>query len=452
MPPRPKTLILPTTIHPSPEQIHDLQSMWSAVLTAQHAVTAFLHHRAAGGTATLLAVASSPSQPITASTAHLQLPTLAQLEAEFRVARDALGWSATVPASALRWMLAATLREWRAGGGAPALPRPWPRTRPPHLQLDHAVQLRDDVTLEIAGVGRELAVSADLFLPHTYWRALLRHQHRRNEAHRAHLERLEARWLDQADATAAAELFARRARSARRGTLPDPGREVAGAPIARERVAIRHVDGDGLPPRWIAEWAFGTSELALRKWIHDDVLGLDLGYRHPFAAVSSHHTILVPRPFHGEFRPPALTDRRPWVGRLELARARALHRRSLFLRLLPIYEAQLELALNHRVVALEAMAWAGFARRHLAFADYAQAVGLTNWVEWLGELAPQHGVQVLTVPPEYTSRTCSRCGHIGKRPRSGRPFHCAQCGHVKAADVNAAAVIRARGQRLLGTR
>lgn len=450
MPSPPKTLHLTTTIYPTPDQIHHLTAMWRTVLTAQHAVTAYLRHRAAGGHQTLLAVAHSPQSWHPSPSQQIAAPTLAQLEAEFRAARDALGWSATVPTSALRWMLAETLREWRVGG-APALPRPWPRTRPPHLQLDHAVQVRDGVTLEIDGMGRNPRVTADLFLPREYWLALLRRQHRRDDAHRAHLAQLEARWLNDGDATAAADLFARRARSTLCGPLPDPGPGAPGTPISRERVMIQHLESDaGLPPRWVAQWFFGVAEVGFPRWCQDDIIGIDLGYRHPFAAVSGQHTALTPRPFRGAFAPPALPDQHARSRRLDLARARALHRRSLFMRLLPIFESQLELALTHRVVVLEAMAWAGFAQRHLAFADYARAVGLTTWVEWLGALAPQHGVQVLNVPPEYTTRTCSQCGHVGKRPRSGRLFRCPHCGHVQAADLNAAAVIRARGQRLLG--
>ena len=49
--------------------------------------------------------------------------------------------------------------------------------------------------------------------------------------------------------------------------------------------------------------------------------------------------------------------------------------------------------------------------------------------------AKLHGIPVEYIAPEYTSQTCSVCGHIGNR--NGKDFRCSNCGHVDNADSNA---------------
>jgi putative transposase len=61
------------------------------------------------------------------------------------------------------------------------------------------------------------------------------------------------------------------------------------------------------------------------------------------------------------------------------------------------------------------------------------------------------GVLVVFVPPAYTSKTCSRCGHVHpetdrkKSYRSGKKFKCGHCGFEHDADINAAKNIAALG-------
>jgi len=57
---------------------------------------------------------------------------------------------------------------------------------------------------------------------------------------------------------------------------------------------------------------------------------------------------------------------------------------------------------------------------------------LRKFVEYKAKL---QGVAISYIEPAYTSKTCSRCGHLGDR--NGKSFKCPYCGYVENADVNA---------------
>lgn len=54
-----------------------------------------------------------------------------------------------------------------------------------------------------------------------------------------------------------------------------------------------------------------------------------------------------------------------------------------------------------------------------------------------------YGSRVVAVPPQYTSQTCSSCGHTDKESRETQArFSCTRCGYTANADTNAAVNIR----------
>jgi putative transposase len=56
-----------------------------------------------------------------------------------------------------------------------------------------------------------------------------------------------------------------------------------------------------------------------------------------------------------------------------------------------------------------------------------------------------YGSQLVKVPAQRTSQTCSACGVVDPESRKSQArFRCVACGHSEHADVNAAKVILAR--------
>jgi putative transposase len=88
-------------------------------------------------------------------------------------------------------------------------------------------------------------------------------------------------------------------------------------------------------------------------------------------------------------------------------------------------------------------------RRLLTRAQYAKLKHCINYRLMMQGFPPvRRGKPTYyEVNPAYTSVTCSRCGHRDKESRKDQAvFICTKCGHKENADLNAAAMIAAKGK------
>ena len=76
-----------------------------------------------------------------------------------------------------------------------------------------------------------------------------------------------------------------------------------------------------------------------------------------------------------------------------------------------------------------------------------------GWFEFRRQLDYKlawNGGWLVAVPPQYTSRTCPRCGHVSADNRKTQArFACVECGFEGNADLVGAINILERGHRLL---
>jgi len=77
--------------------------------------------------------------------------------------------------------------------------------------------------------------------------------------------------------------------------------------------------------------------------------------------------------------------------------------------------------------------------------------GLGRILQYVRYKAARAGKLVVLVPPQNTSRRCSRCGHTEEANRHGIHFRCLKCGHEAHADANASDNIQLEGVRTVLT-
>lgn len=69
----------------------------------------------------------------------------------------------------------------------------------------------------------------------------------------------------------------------------------------------------------------------------------------------------------------------------------------------------------------------------------------------IGQKAQENRVHLVAVPPQYTSRTCPKCGVESKGNRKGEKFKCVSCSHSDDSDVVGAQNVLARTLLLDGS-
>jgi putative transposase len=68
---------------------------------------------------------------------------------------------------------------------------------------------------------------------------------------------------------------------------------------------------------------------------------------------------------------------------------------------------------------------------------------MVNYVKYKSRL---YGMSTKQIPEDYSSRTCSVCGHCNNHSPSGRVFKCSECGAIISRDGNGAANICSRAR------
>lgn len=92
---------------------------------------------------------------------------------------------------------------------------------------------------------------------------------------------------------------------------------------------------------------------------------------------------------------------------------------------------------SHDVIAYEHLQIRNMVKNHtLAKSLHDAAWG--HFLRWVKSYAVMHGIEVVAVPPQYTSQDCSGCGERVQKTLSTRTHVCPKCGLILDRDENAA--------------
>ena len=100
-------------------------------------------------------------------------------------------------------------------------------------------------------------------------------------------------------------------------------------------------------------------------------------------------------------------------------------------------------------VAMEKLQIGNMVRNHY-LAKSIHDAGWGQLVGFIGYKAERQGKTIALVPPQYTSQTCSGCGHVQDMPLRLRMYNCPACGITMDRDQNAAKNILERGLSQVG--
>ncbi len=143
------------------------------------------------------------------------------------------------------------------------------------------------------------------------------------------------------------------------------------------------------------------------------------------------------------------------------ARIQCLHRKIANVRNDFLHKATATISKNHAVVVMEDLKVRNMSRSASgtleapgnnvrAKSGLNKSILDQGWFEFRRQLAYKLawlGGNLLVIPPQYTSQTCSRCGCVNKQNRQTQAkFKCIICGFEVNADHNAALNILAAGQ------
>jgi putative transposase len=122
-----------------------------------------------------------------------------------------------------------------------------------------------------------------------------------------------------------------------------------------------------------------------------------------------------------------------------------LHRKVRRQRAHVLHQLSHNYAKSHGIVVIEKLNVKGMIRGNVS-RSIADA-GWSSFAEMLRYKLAWSGGQLVEVPAQYSSQTCSVCGVVDAASRSKERFCCTTCGYCDHADLNAAKILKSRANR-----